>query len=115
MRKTHFPWILAGILVVSFAAFGALGLTLAALGCGGAYLVSLRLHPRIRHTGFRGCGGTGEHRGAVFTWVFRRCPGCQSGRLIRWGAGRWGAEHIQAEYERGRAARAAARSDHTWR
>jgi hypothetical protein len=40
------------------------------------YLSSLRVHPRMRH---RRCRGTGEHRGSVFTWTHRRCPGCAGG------------------------------------
>jgi hypothetical protein len=43
MSKPQFPWILAGILIVSTLAFHLVGLILAGLGCGVAYLVSLRL------------------------------------------------------------------------
>jgi hypothetical protein len=112
MRKAHFPWIIAIILVVAVAGWHLIGLILAAAGLFISYLASLRLHPRIRHGR---CGGTGEHRGAIFTWTHRKCGGCNGGRLIRWGAGQWGAGHIQAEYRRTEAARAAARSNSTWR
>ena len=112
MSRARFPWILAGILVVAWAGGHALGLVLAAAGCAAAYLASVRLHPRVRH---RRCGGTGEHRGAVFTWVHRRCGRCAGGRIIRWGAGQWGSPAIQAERRRTRAALAAARKDHRWR
>ena len=112
MSKPSFPWILAGILFVSFAAFGVLGLIVAGIGTGGAYLISLRVHPRMRHGR---CKGTGEHRGAIFTWVHRKCPGCQGGRIIRYGAGHFGAGHIQSEYAKGKAARAAAKDGHRWR
>ncbi len=107
MSRSRFPWILAGILLFSLAAWGVTGLVLAALGLSAAYGASLRLHPRIRH---RACRGTGEVRGSVFTWTFRKCPRCSSGRLIRWGAGQWGAPHIRAENARGRQARARARA-----
>ena len=115
MRKKQFPLILIGILVLGIAVAGLLGLILAALGLGIAYAFSLRVHPRMRHTGFRGCDGTGEHRGAVFTWVHRRCGRCQGGRIIRFGAGHWGAGHIQGEYTRAKAAKTAAKENDRWR
>lgn len=112
MSRSRFPWILAGILLFSLAAWGVTGLVLAALGSAAAYYASLRRHPRIRH---RGCKGTGEVRGSVFTWTFRKCPRCAGGRLIRWGAGQWGPAHIRAENARARLARAKARQDGTSR
>jgi hypothetical protein len=78
-------------------------------------LVTGRIHPRVRHVGFRGCGGTGEHRGFFFPWRFRKCPRCNSGRLIGWTAGHYGAGHIQGEYQRSRRARTAARGQNRWR
>jgi hypothetical protein len=115
VQKRHFPWILLGILVAGYAVASIVGLVLAAIGLFIVYLASLRVHPRIRHTGWRGCGGSGEHRGAVFTWTFRKCPGCNGGRLIRRGAGTWGAQHIRREHASTKAARARARSEHVWR
>ena len=112
MTKARFPWILAGILILSYAAFRVTGLILAAIGCAAAYGTSLRAHPRMRHGR---CGGTGEHRGAVFTWVHRKCPGCQSGRIVRYGAGHYGAGPVRAEYAKARTARAKARAEHRWR
>ena len=112
MRKPQFPFILVGVLVFSYAAFHLGGLILAGLGLSVAYLTSLWLHPRMRHGR---CNGTGEHRGTIFTWVHRKCPGCQSGRIVRWGAGQFGTGHIRTEYKRGRDARARAKSGHTWR
>ena len=112
MSRSRFPWILAGILLISLAAWGVTGLILAIVGLSAAWYASLRLHPRIRH---RACRGTGEVRGAVFTWTFRKCPRCSGGRLIRWGAGQWGAPHIRAENARGRQARAKARQERTSR
>jgi len=115
MRKAHFPFVLVAILIVGYAVASLLGLILAAAGLFVAYLASLRVHPRIRHTGWRGCGGTGEHRGDVFTWTHRKCPGCNGGRLIRRGAAIWGPEHIRHEHARTKQARATARSSGTWR
>ena len=114
MRKPHFPFILIGILILGFAVGNVLGLILASLGLGVAYLASLRLHPRMRHGR---CNGSGEVRGSVFTWTHRKCPGtvCQGGRQIRWGAGLWGADHIKAERARAREARAAAKQSNRWR
>ena len=115
MQKSTFPWVLIGILALGAFGAGIVGFIVAAIVLFIVYLFSLRLHPRIRHTGSRGCAGTGEHRGSVFTWTHRKCPGCNGGRLIRWGAGIWGAEHIRHEHARTRAARATARSNRTWR
>jgi hypothetical protein len=114
MSKRSFPWILAGILFFSFAAFHLVGLVVAGLGCGIAYFTSLRLHPRMRHAR---CKGSGEIKGKVFTWTFRRCPGkvCQGGRQIRWGAGLWGAEHIRNDRRKTVQAKTHAKENHTSR
>ena len=114
MRKPQLPWVLAGILLFSFAAFHLSGLILAALGCGVAYFASLRLHPRMRH--WR-CKGSGEVKGSVFTWTFRRCPGrvCQGGRQVRWGAGLWGQEHVRADRARTVQGKRTAREEHRTR
>ena len=112
MRKAHFPWILALILVLGFIFGHITGLLLAALGLFVSYFLSLRFHPRTRH--WR-CNGTGEARGSVFTWTHRKCPGCQGGRIVRLGAGHMGASHIQGEYQRGKQARQQARDGHVWR
>ena len=115
VNRNQFPVVLVLILVLSFAIFHVAGLVIAVIGLLVSYILSLRLHPRIRHTGFRGCGGSGEHRGSVFTWVHRKCPGCQGGRMVRWGAGHFGADHIKSEYDRSKRAQAAAREQHKWR
>ena len=114
VKKSSFPWILVGILVVGLAAGGVVGLALAGFGCGVAYAISLRSHPRMRHGR---CKGTGEVRGSVFTWTHRKCPGkvCQGGRQIRWGAGLWGAEHIRSERARVVQGKTAAKEGNRWR
>lgn len=112
MRKSSFPWVLAVILLIAFADWGVTGLILASLAAAGVYGASIRLHPRIRHAK---CGGTGEHKSPLFPWRFRKCGGCQSGRLISWGAGQFGAPYIRAEYRAGRDARRVARKNRTWR
>jgi hypothetical protein len=112
MRKSQFPWILAIIEVVASFAGGIVGLVIANVILAVIYLLSLRVHPRIRHGR---CAGTGEHRGAVFTWTHRKCGRCNGGRLIRWGAGRWGSEPIRNEYRKTAEARATARRNGTWR
>ena len=94
---------------------GAVTGVLASLGLGVVYVASLRFHPRMRHTGLGGCKGTGEHHSPFFPWTHRRCGGCESGRRVRWGAGHFGSEASQGEYDRNRAARAARREQHTWR
>ncbi len=112
MRKAQFPFILAGILIFGLAAGGALGLTIAAAGLAIAYLVSLRLHPRVSH---RKCNGTGRHHGAIFTWTTRKCGRCDGGRIVRFGARYWGPDHIRSEHATGKQAREAARDQGSWR
>jgi hypothetical protein len=112
VKRSAFPWVIAGTEVLAFAAWHVAGLILASAGLSAAYLASLRLHPRTRH---RRCGGTGEVRGAVFTWTHRKCPRCSGGRLVRWGAGQWGSGPARSEYARAKEARAKAREEHRWR
>lgn len=112
VQKSHFPFILIGILIVGFALGSLLGLILAAVILFVIYIASLRLHPRTRH---RACGGTGEHHSALFPWTHRKCGGCQGGRIVRWGARRWGAGHIVDEHSQAKAARDAARENRAWR
>lgn len=115
MQKRHAPWALIAILIFGWAAGHVFGLVLAVAGLGIVYVSSLRLHPRARHTGWRGCGGSGEHHSALFPWTHRRCGGCDGGRKIRWGARRWGPQHIRGEHTDKAAARQAARENRSWR
>jgi hypothetical protein len=115
MRKEQLPLTLIAILVFGYAVLNVLGLILAALGLFIAYFVSVRLHPRTRHTGWRSCNGAGEKRATIFTWTFHKCPNCNGGRLVRWGAGHFGPEHIQREYQRNLEARKKAKQDGRWR
>jgi hypothetical protein len=115
MRKGHFPWLLVGILVVGYAAFNLVGLVLAALGLFIAYFLSIRINPRVRHTGWGSCGGTGEKRGSIFTWTFHKCPACSGGRRVRWGAGHFGSDPLRTEYRRGIEARRKAKQEGRWR
>ena len=112
MSKSRFPWAVAGILVVAWAGWHALGLVVALVILAGVYLSSVRLSPRIRHGR---CNGTGQKQGVLFTWVHRRCGGCSSGRIIRWGAGQWGTPAAQAERTRMRAGLKAAKQGNRWR
>jgi DnaJ-class molecular chaperone len=51
--------------------------------CAGGYLLSLRLHPRIK---CGACKGKGSHRGLVFSYADRACLRCRgTGRLERLG------------------------------
>jgi hypothetical protein len=105
-------------LVVATVARGFTGFVVAAVVVGVPYYVSLRLHPRTRHIGLFGlwgCGGTGEERGSLLRWGHRRCPGCDSGRIIRTGAGYLGSQQIQDQYRRRKAARKKAKTEHRWR
>lgn len=105
----------AAVILLLAWANGATSGILASLGLGVIYLASLGFSPRTRHTGFRGCGGTGEIHGRLFRHAHRRCPGCQGGRIIRYGAGHFGTQHIQAEYAKGKTARKKAKAENRWR
>jgi hypothetical protein len=111
VQKRHYPWILITIVVIAFAS-GIVDGILVLFALGVIHLISWRVHPRTRD---RHCGGTGEYRGRIFTWVHHKCPHCYSGRKIRWGAGRWGSDHIRYEYRRTRASLRAARNGHRYR
>lgn len=115
MRKGTFTVAAGIVLLAAWGGWHLLGVILAALALFFAYWVSLIVHPRTRHTGIGGCGGTGEHRGGIFGWGHRRCPGCDGGRMIRLGAGTFGTEPVRDEYRRRRQARRAARDRHAWR
>jgi hypothetical protein len=115
MRKEQLPWVLIAILVLGYLVLNVVGLILAVLVLFGAYFLSVRIHPRVRHTGWRSCNGSGEKRGSIFTWSFHKCPNCNGGRLVRWGAGHFGPDHIQNEYRRNREARRTAKQDSRWR
>jgi len=67
-----------------------------------AYLVSLIRHP---HRRCRSCGGTGRHKGAMFTWGDRPCTRCGGAPRHR----RWGVQVSRGETQTW-AERAAARA-----
>ena len=110
--KRRFPLILAVILIAGYAYASTVGLTLAAFGVAVIYVLSLWINPRMGHGR---CNGTGLRRGRVFTWTHHKCPRCQGGRIIRRGAGIWGAQHVRREHRSTKEARARARSEHAWR
>ena len=105
-------------LVIATAAKGFAGFFVAAVVVGVPYYISLFIHPRTRHTGLGGlwgCKGTGEHRGGLLRWGHRKCGKCDSGRLVRTGAGYFGSQQVQDEYQRRKKARKRARQEHKWR
>lgn len=108
-------YVTAAVILLLAWAGGVVSGLLVTLGIGIVYLASLRFHPRTRHTGFGGCKGTGEHHSWFFGWTHRRCGRCESGRLVRWGAGHFGSETIQGEYTRNKETRATRREQGTWR
>lgn len=115
MSKRSFAVAVVVTLLVAWSGWHAGGVTVAGLVLFGAYWLSVRIHPRTRHTGWRSCDGTGEHKGTIFGWGHRKCPGCDGGRIVRWGAGHFGSEHARNEYTTRRVARQIARSRGTWR
>jgi len=112
--------ILLGLLV-TWALWRWAGLLLAVFLLTVVYFVSLRIHPRIRHNGPLGigwhtCHGTGEKHSRIFPWIYHkdeRCAG--TGRVVRWGARRWGSDSVQAEVIRQRQSRRTMKQNHTWR
>jgi hypothetical protein len=114
MRKGTFTIVVAVVLAVAVFGNHEAGI-FGLLFLGGAYWVSLIVHPRTRHVGFRSCNGTGEHHGFIFSWSHRRCPRCDGGRMIRAGAGTLGTSPVRDEYTRRRQARRAARNRGVWR
>jgi hypothetical protein len=113
LTRQNIPVALIVILVFGYALGQVPGLIIAAVALGVVYVVSLRRHPRILH---RTCSGTGRTHDWLFTWVYRRCRGCGgSGRMIRYGAARWGQTHIRQEASTLATARKTARQARTWR
>jgi hypothetical protein len=113
VRRQHVPVAIIAVLALGFGFAGPVGLFLSGTGLLGAYLVSVRLHPRFLHPR---CGGSGRTHDWLFPWVYHRCQGCGgNGRMIRYGAARWGMPHIRQEADQVARARAAARSGGSWR
>ena len=113
MRRPRVPWAIIVVLIVSYAFGNVLGLVLAGLGLVVVYLASIRLHPRFLHPK---CGGSGRTHDWLFPWVYHRCEGCGgNGRMIRYGAARWGQPHIRQEADSVAKARAAAKAAGRWR
>jgi hypothetical protein len=113
--------VAAVVLLIGWATHGAVGLVLAILAEAIVYFISLRLHPRIRHTGILGlgwftCRGTGESHSRFFPWIFHRDSRCGgSGRIIRWGARRWGPDYVRRAEVLQVTQRASAKRLHSWR
>jgi hypothetical protein len=107
------PVVLILILFLGFAFGGIAGLIVAAVILGVGYWVSLRLNPR---TGHRSCKGTGRGYGRVYTWTHHRCLDCGgTGRVIRYGASRWGHQAVRDEAARRATAVAEAKRLRAWR
>jgi len=91
-RRT-FPIWFFGLLVVAIighsATIGVIWLVVTA-----GYVLSVVIHPRARCLH---CSGTGELRGSLMPWTFRRCPQCQGGRIVRRGAASIGLPHVRAQ------------------
>ena len=103
------------VLLVATAAGHLLGFLLGLLIVGVPYAISIRLHPRTRHLGWRSCKGSGEHRGAILKWGHRRCPKCDGGRLVRAGNTVFGSPRMRREYWGRKEARKTAKKEHRWR
>ena len=100
-NRRLFPVWFFGLLVVAIVAHSiAIGAVWLLVMLG--YAISLVIHPRIRCLH---CSGTGELRGAIFGWTFRRCPRCAGGRTIRRGATAIGLPHVKQQARAQRTAR----------
>ena len=78
-------WWFVLVIPALFLSHGNLSLGVLYYGISVAvlYVVSLELHSNRR---CRSCGGTGRHRGAMFTWGDRLCTKCGGqARHRRWG------------------------------
>ena len=107
------PVLLAAIVILSFAVLGAAGLIVAALVLAVGYWVSLRLNPRTTH---RSCKGSGRSYGWGYSWAYHRCAGCGgSGRVVRYGAARWGQQTVRDEAARQASAATEAKRQRVWR
>jgi hypothetical protein len=107
------PVVLILIVFLGFIFAGIGGLIVAAVILAVGYWGSLRLNPRIAH---RSCKGTGRPSGWVYTRTHHRCLGCAgSGRVIRYGASRWGHQSIRDEAARRATAVADAKRQRVWR
>jgi hypothetical protein len=111
--KNRWAWyaIVALGWLFGWVAGRALGVLVASAILFVPYLISLWLHPRTRHSA---CKGTGERRGGIFGWTHRRCPDCQSGRIIRFGAGYMGSPSIRSQAQRNRQAAASTKNRERW-
>jgi hypothetical protein len=108
--RRAFPVIFWGLWIAAIAAgSGALFVIAGLLTVG--YGVSVAIHPRARCLR---CNGTGEKRGGVFTWTFRRCPHCQGGRIVRRGAGVGGPAHVRNQYRQIKQQAASTRNRQRW-
>jgi hypothetical protein len=102
----------AAVLLLATVAFHLKGFLIAAVILAVPYLILLRFFPRTRH---QACNGTGEVRSRIFPWSFHRCRGCSAGRMVRYGARVFGADHVRNEHKRAVAARKTMRQNGSWR
>ena len=109
-NRRSFPVITIGLLIVAIV-----GQSLALAAVWGivmlGYVISLVIHPRIRCLH---CSGTGELRGRLYPWAFRRCPRCAGGRTIRRGATVIGLPHVKAQAQAQRTARENTKTRQRW-
>jgi hypothetical protein len=108
MNKRSFFVTLVVAELIGYGSRGLAGAVVVGVIAFAGYAVSVRLHPRVRH---RGCNGTGEIKGRIFGWTFRRCPNCDGGRMLRAGNAVAGSSRYAGLYRARRAARARARRE----
>lgn len=112
LNRQRAPIALVVILVLSYVLGHIVGLVLAIVVLVAGYFASVRLNPRIPHGA---CGGTGRRAGWIYTWTHHRCRGCGgNGRVLRWGAERFGHPSARAQAAR-QAQNRRSRQPWTWR
>ena len=109
-NRRSFPFIFAALFIVAVISRSLPLFAIWAVILVG-YVISLRIHPRVRHTA---CNGSGERRGFFFRYKFRRCSGCASGRQVSWGTGHLGTARLRGEYQDGRQAQRNTRFWQRW-
>jgi hypothetical protein len=115
VKKGTWTAVIAVAELIGFGKWGIAGLIIAIPFWAIPYLISCAFNPRARHTGWRGCGGTGEVRSALFPWSHHRCNGCQSGRTIRVGARFVGPDYAKKEWQSGKKTRERRKQARRWR
>ena len=115
MTKNQAAGAIVGIELLAWITHHLVGVVLVTIVFILIDLITIRVHPRVRHTGFGSCHGSGESRNFLFPWHFHRYSRCNGGRLISPMAARFGTEEIRNEAALAKEGRKARKEQHRWR